>query len=133
MTLRAFLPFFRCVAKGRLRNIGNGLNGANHDFNLGGGRITAHIFQIGRIIQKVMHWRSAVEAAEVLLHQINGLEYALFDRNGRHDDNELGKAISLVQLKMVRRYTYVLPVPVSISTVKSSSPRLSDEGSPFLS
>lgn len=55
-----------------------------------------------------MHWRSAVEAAEVLLHQINGLEYALFDRNGRHDDNELGKAISLVQLKMVRRYTYVL-------------------------
>ena len=46
-----------------------------------------------------MHWRSAVEAAEVLLHQINGLVYALFDRNGRHDDNELGKAISLVQLK----------------------------------
>ena len=119
--------FFRCVAKGRLRNIGNGLNGANHDFNLGGGRITAHIFQIGRIIQKVMHWRSAVEAAEVLLHQINGLEYALFDRNGRHDDNELGKAISLVQLKNGAQ------IHVSISTVKSSSPRLSDEGSPFLS
>ena len=71
----------------------------HHDLNLRAGRKVAHLAELRRIVNEEVEWRARVEPLEVLGRGLDGVIDAFLDRHRGHDDDELGEAVTLVQLK----------------------------------
>ena len=71
----------------------------NHDLNIGTCGKRAHIGQLGGIVDEIPAGRVIIERGKVLLGDLQGLIHALPNSDGRHDNDKLGKAELLVQLK----------------------------------
>ena len=71
----------------------------NHDLNIGAGGKRAHIGQLGGIVDEIPAGRVIIERGKMLLGDLQRLIHALPNGDGRHDDDKLGKAELLVQLK----------------------------------
>ena len=69
----------------------------------------------------------------MLLGDLERLVDAFLDRDRGDDDDELGEAIELVQLEDRPQVDIGLPVPVSISTVKSPEASAVDGARPLRS
>ena len=71
----------------------------DHDFDVGAGCELAHIGQTGAVVNEITARNTVVENAEVLLRDLQRFVHPLADGHGRHHDDELGEAETLVQLK----------------------------------
>ena len=71
----------------------------HHDLNVGAGGEVAHRPGLARVVQEVIEGHSRVEPLEVLLSDLQGFVNAFLDGHRRHHDDELGKAVALVQLE----------------------------------
>ena len=71
----------------------------NHDLNITAGGERTHIGQLCGIVYKIAAERVVVEGGKMLLGDLQGLIHTLPDGDGWNYDDELGKAVLLVQLK----------------------------------
>lgn len=71
----------------------------DHDLDVGAGRELAYIGQSGAVVNEVAAGNVVVEQAEMVPGDLQGLVHTLADSHGRHNNDELGEAETLVQLK----------------------------------
>ena len=71
----------------------------HHDLNIRAGGEVAHLAELAGVVKEVLEGRVGVEGAEVLFGDLERLVNALLDRHRRDDDDELGEAITAVQLE----------------------------------
>jgi len=76
-----------------------GLNVHHHQLHLVAGGELPQLRHLRRIIDPVVQRRVAVERLEMLLRQLDGVQYTLANRHAGHDDDELLPAIAGVEFK----------------------------------
>lgn len=76
-----------------------GVDVDNHNLNGGAGCKLAHIGELCRIVNEKAAGHIVVLVAKVFSGNFKGFIHALTNRHGRNNNNKLGKAVALVQLK----------------------------------
>ena len=77
----------------------DGADGHHHDLDVRAGGEVAHLAELGGVVEEIVEWRVGVEAAEMLLGDLERLVHALLDRHRWNHDHELGEAVATVQLE----------------------------------
>jgi hypothetical protein len=77
----------------------DGAHRHHHHLQMLAGGEVAHLVQLGGVVEEVLEGLAAVERLEVRRHDLQALVDAFLDGHRRHDDHELGEAVTLVQLE----------------------------------
>ena len=77
----------------------DGPDGDHHDLNVWAGCEVADLPQLRGVVEEILEGSVGVQTSEVILGDLKGLVDSLLDGDRRHDDDELGETVALVQLK----------------------------------
>ena len=87
----------------------DGTNGHHHDLNLRAGSKVTDITQLGRVVDEEVEWSARVKGFQVVGGGLDCVVNAFLDCHRGHHNDELGKAVPLVQLKYSAQIDVGLP------------------------